>query len=621
MPIRVLVVDDSAVTRGLMARALTADSDITVVGRAANGEAAIAQAKDMQPDVILLDIEMPVMDGLTALPLLLEAAPQSRILVASTLSARNAAKSMEALALGAADTLAKPSAQMGQAADDFFRDLVRKVHAVAHKPVPQAPQTAPVQMGGALNPMGTRALAIAASTGGPQALLSLFVQLKGSLTSVPIFVTQHMPPLFTAVLAQHLAETGARPCIEVKGGEKVQAGHAYLAPGDYHMLVEKQAGDIVLRITQDPPEHFCRPAADPMLRSLSGVYGPQLAVAILTGMGQDGLEGAREVVSRGGGVIAQDEASSVVYGMPKAVAEQRLCKAVLPLFEMGAYLIGQIDGRVTPVPSKAGAFRFFAELVKQRAGMALSEDKEYLIESRLLPVARQRHLPDVAALYAEASRHPSEELLTDITEAMTTNESFFFRDGKPYDLLRRTLLSGAMQARGSQRKLRIWSAACSTGQEPYSIALCLKEEAALLEGWSCDILATDIAGKVIDRARTGSYSQFEVQRGLPIQLLITYFSSLPDTSWQVNEEVRSMVQYRKHNLMDDYAALGTFDIIFCRNVLIYFDEATRAQITEKMARSLLPHGVLILGAAETLVDPGDRFVPIDGLHGAYRLRT
>jgi len=197
-----------------------------------------------------------------------------------------------------------------------------------------------------LNPMGTQALAIAASTGGPQALLALFAQIKGGLNGVPIFITQHMPASFTALLAEQLSKAGGRVCAEAKGGEAVIPGNAYLAPGDYHMVAERNAaGKVILRLNQDPPENFCRPAADPMLRSLSRVYGSHLAVAVLTGMGQDGLEGAREAVRQGGAVIAQDAASCVVYGMPKAVADQRLCKAIMPLSEMGQYLIEQIDGR------------------------------------------------------------------------------------------------------------------------------------------------------------------------------------------------------------------------------------------------------------------------------------
>ena len=182
------------------------------------------------------------------------------------------------------------------------------------------------------------------STGGPQALAALFTQIKGRLTHLPIFITQHMPPTFTTILADHISKAGARPCREAKNGEMVKPGDTYLAPGDYHMLARKENNKITLSITQDPPENFCRPAADPMLRSLSTIYGRKLLVLVLTGMGQDGMEGAKVVVRAGGNVIAQDEASCVVYGMPKAVVENQLCRAVLPLPEIGQFLIKNIGG-------------------------------------------------------------------------------------------------------------------------------------------------------------------------------------------------------------------------------------------------------------------------------------
>jgi two-component system, chemotaxis family, protein-glutamate methylesterase/glutaminase len=378
--VRVLLVDDSAVIRGLMSKALSTDSDIEIVGTAANGQMAVHMVRDLKPDVVVLDIEMPVMDGITALPVILKEHPGVKVIMASTLTVRNASISMEALSLGAADYLAKPSAKFGGEVDSFYRELSSKVRALAGvrasapsanapKPAPAAPlqatparPAAPAPSG--LNRMapsgplpvidsktplhvhGVKALAIASSTGGPQALMSVFEAIRGRLNGVPIFITQHMPPTFTTILAEHIAKASGRPCIEAKGGEVVQAGHVYLAPGDYHMVPEKDAGGKVLvKINQDPPENYCRPAADPMLRALSTIYGRNLAVVVLTGMGQDGMLGAKIVVQNGGSVIAQDEASCVVYGMPRAVVENGLCRAVLPLTEIGQYLISQIEGR------------------------------------------------------------------------------------------------------------------------------------------------------------------------------------------------------------------------------------------------------------------------------------
>lgn len=357
MSIKVMLVDDSAVIRGLIARALTKDPQIEIVATAGNGEMAIRSAGAYKPDVVILDIEMPVMDGITALPKILEAAPGVRVIMASTLTQRNANISIQALERGATDYLPKPTStgdQEGLAT--FYRELLEKVKtlgaihlpAVSASPLSATAAASPVKPAEKVITLDTRplshkfsAVAIASSTGGPQALQSVFTGLKGSLKHVPIFITQHMPPTFTTILAEHLSKAGDRPCKEAVDHEEVVAGSAYLAPGNFHMVVEKKAagGGVLTLLNQNPPENFCRPAADPMLRSLSQVYGAGLLTVVLTGMGQDGMEGCKVVVQNNGFVIAQDEASCVVYGMPKAVAENKLCKAVLPLSEIPAYLM------------------------------------------------------------------------------------------------------------------------------------------------------------------------------------------------------------------------------------------------------------------------------------------
>lgn len=362
MPIKVLLVDDSAVIRGLMSKAISVDSAIEIVGTAANGNMAINMAGSLHPDVIILDIEMPVMDGLAALPEILKISPGSKVIMASALTRANASLSIKALELGATDYLTKPSSRDGAEVDSFYRELIQKVKVLGGKKAfaPASAVNAPIAVvkpspvvvqlvansNIPLHVTGVKALAIASSTGGPQALMSLFESLKGRLQNIPIFITQHMPPTFTTILAEHLTKASARNCIEVKGGEIPTAGNVYLAPGDFHMVIEKNMnGQAVIAINKDPQENFCRPAADPMLRSLSKIYGKNLAVVVLTGMGQDGMLGAKVVVENGGGVIAQDEASCIVYGMPKAVVENKLCRAVLPLTEIGRYLIQQIEGR------------------------------------------------------------------------------------------------------------------------------------------------------------------------------------------------------------------------------------------------------------------------------------
>ena len=354
MAIKIMLVDDSAIIRGLITRALTENTDIDIVATAFNGTVAIPLAKQHQPDVIILDIEMPEMDGITALPKLLQAVPGVKIIMASTLTLRNADISLRALELGAADCVAKPSARGAEELENFYRELLQKIRVLvgskmrpALADVP-ASNVAPVSDRIKLVCAGpitsqVKALAIASSTGGPQALTQIFSALKNQLKHLPIFITQHMPPTFTTILAGNISKLGERSCNEGKEGAVVQPGETYIAPGDYHMIVEKIKDDVVIHTTKDAPENFCRPAADPMLRSLSSVYGKNLLTLVLTGMGSDGLEGAKIVVKNGGHVIAQDEASSVVWGMPRVVAEQGICTAILPLSEIAPYLIRKVS--------------------------------------------------------------------------------------------------------------------------------------------------------------------------------------------------------------------------------------------------------------------------------------
>ena len=259
-------------------------------------------------------------------------------------------------------------------------------------------------------------------------------------------------------------------------------------------------------------------------------------------------------------------------------------------------------------------YEFLRKLLKERSGLDLSSDKQYLVESRLIPLARRAGLPGIAELVAKIKG--GDALTSEVVEAMTTNETFFFRDRIPFDHLRETILPALVQARANRRSLRIWCAASSTGQEPYSVAMCVKEFAALA-GWRVEILATDLSQEVLEKSRAGIYSQFEVQRGLPIQLLVKYFTQTGEL-WQLNADIRAMVQHRQLNLLQDFAQLGTFDVIFCRNVLIYFDQDTKAGVFDRLSRMLEPDGVLLLGAAESVVGISDAFRPYPERRGLYR---
>jgi chemotaxis protein methyltransferase CheR len=260
-------------------------------------------------------------------------------------------------------------------------------------------------------------------------------------------------------------------------------------------------------------------------------------------------------------------------------------------------------------------YEFLRKLLKERSGLDLSSDKQYLVESRLNPLARRVGLSSIAELVAKI-KSGTEALTSEVVEAMTTNETFFFRDRIPFDHLRQTVLPGLVQARANCRALRIWCAASSTGQEPYSIAMCIKEFAPLA-GWRVEIVATDLSHGVLEKSKAGIFSQFEVQRGLPIQMLVKYFTQTGDL-WQINADIRAMVRHRQLNLLQDFSHLGSFDVIFCRNVLIYFDQETKTAIFDRLARVLEPDGVLALGAAESVVGISDAFKPDPERRGLYR---
>lgn len=384
-PYKIMVVDDSAVIRGLITRGLESAPGLQVVASVGDGQHAIDTLQRMPGiEVIVLDIEMPVMDGMTAIPELLKISPHVKIIMASTLTIRNAEVSLRALQLGAADYVPKP-AGAGEAAETFKQELIGKINVLgavarramergsgqhgrpagastgaAHVVAPDATKPAERTAERGAAPAAASAhtphlnlnegpivlrhgsvptpdiIAIGSSTGGPQALFNVLKHLKD--LPQPIVLTQHMPPSFTTILAQHISQQCGIPAAEATDGQALQAGHIYVAPGDFHMVITGAPGSAHLALNQNPPENFCRPAVDPMLRSVSALYGRKVLVAILTGMGADGARGAQTVVDAGGTVIAQDEATSVVWGMPAAVAKLGLCRAVLPLNEIGPWL-------------------------------------------------------------------------------------------------------------------------------------------------------------------------------------------------------------------------------------------------------------------------------------------
>jgi len=267
---------------------------------------------------------------------------------------------------------------------------------------------------------------------------------------------------------------------------------------------------------------------------------------------------------------------------------------------------------------RPGDFEFLSVLIKEQSGLVLTEEKSYLLESRLMPVARKRGLKGLEELVDTMKGQNDAALVNSVTEAMTTNESFFFRDIKPFDLFRDHVLPKTLSNRTSSKSLRVWCAAAASGQEPYTLAMILKEEAAKLAGWRTEIVGTDISKDILAKASAGIYSQFEVQRGLPIQLLLKYFKK-QDEMWQVDPSLQALIEFKFFNLLDDLQPLGKFDIVFCRNVLIYFDQETKGKVLEKISRLMPDDGVLFLGGAETVLGITDKFKPVAGYRGVYCL--
>ncbi|OFW88406.1 MAG: hypothetical protein A3B66_09550 [Alphaproteobacteria bacterium RIFCSPHIGHO2_02_FULL_46_13] len=364
-PIKVMIVDDSAVIRGFLTKILGTSDDIKVQSIATNGLEAVNMLVKQRCDIIILDVEMPIMDGLTAIPKLLQVQPDVKIFMFSTLTTQNAETTMRALALGAVEALAKPTSTQDLYAKDDFKDnltnMIREI-AGAKKLQPSSSKATPAARTPAphpheptksrLHPHAAKTvvlrpphegflgkpdiLAIGSSTGGPNALFKLLGTLRG--IDIPIIVTQHMPPTFTRILAEHIKMQTGLAAVEAEDGMPLVAGRVHVAPGGFHMLIDRKGAMPVIRIDNGPLENFCKPAVDPMLRSAIKIFGNKIMTVILTGMGSDGMLGSREVVKAGGRVISQDEATSIVWGMPGAVALDGLCSAVLPLDEIGPWL-------------------------------------------------------------------------------------------------------------------------------------------------------------------------------------------------------------------------------------------------------------------------------------------
>jgi two-component system chemotaxis response regulator CheB len=367
-----MVVDDAVVVRSLLARWVDAESDMQVVASLRTGREAVARIEDGGANVVVLDIDMPELDGISALPLLLQKKRDLVIIMVSTLTRRSAEISLRALALGAADYIPKPeTAREATTSVSFRRELIEKIRtlgrnrvssrAYTHGPTPlgtplrtrPAPAPRPRKLETHESPLvqlrplcavPPRVLVIGSSTGGPQALTALIEKLPAAIDRAPVLIAQHMPPMFTTVLAEHLSRAGGRGAHEAEDGEPVLAGGIYVAPGGRHMRVVSGDDGIRIALGDDPPINFCKPAVDALFTSAAAVWGPATLALVLTGMGADGTRGASDIVAAGGSIIAQDEATSVVWGMPRSVAQAGLCSAVLPLDQIAPKIIRLFAG-------------------------------------------------------------------------------------------------------------------------------------------------------------------------------------------------------------------------------------------------------------------------------------
>ena len=372
-PIRVMVVDDAVVARSLVMRWVEAEPDMEVTASARTGREAVDRIESGDPDVVVLDVEMPELDGISALPLLLKRKRDVMVIMASAVTRRGAEVTLRALSLGAADYIPKPSTTRDVSTSaEFRRELIEKIRSLGRRrrlsprpsplvapslerslprgPVPARVPPEPVKAEAAalrlrpFAPVMPRAVLIGSSTGGPQALTALIEKLTAAIDRAPVLITQHMPPTFTTVLAEHLSRVGGRGAHEAEHGEPVLAGGIYVAPGGRHMRVVRDRDGVKIALGDDPPINFCRPSVDALFASAAPVWGASALALVLTGMGADGTGGAAEIVAAGGSIIAQDEASSVVWGMPRSVAQAGLCSAVLPLDEIAPRVLRLLSG-------------------------------------------------------------------------------------------------------------------------------------------------------------------------------------------------------------------------------------------------------------------------------------
>ncbi len=685
--IRVLIVHAHVNARRRASQSLAGEAQFEVVATAPTLRIAQAKLSQVNPDVVLTDMGLFEQEGTTIAEL---RRGHAHIVVIPLANVADPVSGGEAAELNLINRLR----------DDLVPRIVSQVLWAKEDKSPAAR----VRVN---HPPRIDVVAIGVSTGGPNALAALVPKIPADLP-VPVVIVQHMPPLFTRLLAERLTSQGNIPFEEGAAGTALVPGRGWIAPGDFHMTVHREADGVELRLNQAPPENSCRPAVDVLFRSVADAFGPHTLAVVLTGMGSDGLRGCEVIRASGGRVIAQDEASSVVWGMPGVVTKAGLAEAVLPLDEIAGEIVRLVkEGRswspppgsvraapaiarldpaaaptpavppkpeplrwpatpppeapsasapvtsplVTPaapatgwataVPARAAApaisqpaaatpaistpaistlaadakpqtispedFAFVAKVILEESAIVLDTGKEYLVESRLLGVARKMGATGIQEMVDKLRRGGDALFRRKVVEAMTTNETSFFRDGDPFEALKRVVLPEVLKRRQAEKTLRIWCGASSSGQEPFSIAMLLRESFPQLADWKLYLSSSDISTEMLDRCRTGRYSQLEVSRGLPAPFLVKYFER-DGMHWTLKPDVRNMVEFFEMNLAGAWPVMPPLDIVFMRNVLIYFDTETKRQILGKVRRLLRPDGYLFLGGAETTFNLDDGFV-------------
>ncbi len=478
----------------------------------------------------------------------------------------------------------------------------------------QAADPAPIRLR-AMSDAPLGCVALGASTGGPHALFEFLRALPGRI-GAPILVTQHLPPIFMPHFARQLESASGRAARVVEAGDVLVPDFIHVAPGDAHLCVERCGAEVRVRLERKRAPSGCCPSADPMLISVAETYGEAGVGVMLSGMGRDGLIGSRRLVEAGGAMLAQDRHSAAIWGMPRAVAEAR--PRIGGAAAGGARPPNRRTGGGRRMEISDSARRILASVLEARTGQQLTMNRRWRIDTALASIMRERGFDTVDQLVSRLVSGKDPSLSEQVIDALLNNETYFFRDRLPFDLLMGGPVLRLEQARAREKRLSIWCAGCSTGQEAYSLAMSFADDKARWQGWTIDIVGTDLSRSAIERARSGTYSQFEVQRGLPVMQMIRWFEELGGGDWRASDKLRGAVRFEVRNMIEPPPHPGKFDIILCRNVLLYFAPDMRRLAFNRLAEAMAPDGTLMLGAGETVIGQTERFVSDPEFRGLYR---